>query len=64
MNQLLENPRVNATFTPTSEGGPLTVQKFPDQFTNNHGDPARVTANFTEEATAACESITCSPRAD
>jgi endonuclease/exonuclease/phosphatase family metal-dependent hydrolase len=49
MNQLLESPRVNATFAPTSEGGPLTVQKFPDQFTNNHGDPARVTSNFTQD---------------
>ncbi len=49
MNQLLQNPRVNASFTPTSEGGPLTVQKFPDQFANNHGDPARVTSNFTNE---------------
>jgi Endonuclease/Exonuclease/phosphatase family len=49
MDQLLKNPHVNASFIPTSEGGPLTEQKFPDQFTNNHGDPARVTANFTEE---------------
>jgi hypothetical protein len=30
MNQLLQNPRVDASFTPTSEGGPLTVQKFPE----------------------------------
>jgi hypothetical protein len=49
MKQLLEHPRVNASFAPTSEGGPLTVQKFPDQFVNNHGDPARVTSNFTQE---------------
>ena len=49
MNQLLQNPRVNVSFAPTSEGGPLTVRRFPDQFANNHGDPARVTSNFTAE---------------
>jgi len=49
MNQLLQSPRVNVSFTPTSEGGPLTVRKFPDQFANNHGDPAHVTSNFTAE---------------
>lgn len=49
MNQLLQSPRVNASFTPQSEGGPLTVQKFPDQFANNRGDPASVTSNFTAE---------------
>ncbi len=49
MNQLLQSPRANVSFTPTSEGGPLTVRKFPDQFVNNHGDPARVTSNFTAE---------------
>ena len=49
MQQLLEHPRVNASFTPQSEGGPLTVAKFPDQFTKNHGEPAHVTSNFTGE---------------
>jgi endonuclease/exonuclease/phosphatase family metal-dependent hydrolase len=49
MQQLLENPRVNNEFAPTSEGGPLTVKKFPDQFKENKGNPARVTSNFTEE---------------
>jgi hypothetical protein len=49
MNQLLEHPRVNASFTPTSEGGPLTVKKFPDQFLGNKGAPAHVTSNFTAE---------------
>jgi endonuclease/exonuclease/phosphatase family metal-dependent hydrolase len=49
MDQLLKNPRVNASFTPTSEGGPLTVAMFPDQFTKNRGDSARVTSNFTKE---------------
>lgn len=49
MPQLLENPRVNSAFVPTSEGGPLTVKQFPDQFKDLHGDPSRVTSNFTEE---------------
>jgi len=49
MQQLLEHPRVDASFTPKSEGGPLTVAKYPQQFTKNHGDPAHVTSNFTEE---------------
>jgi hypothetical protein len=49
MDQLLKNARVNASFTPNSEGGPLTVAKFPDQFTKNRGDPAHVTSNFTKE---------------
>jgi hypothetical protein len=49
MQQLLENPRVNGEFAPTSEGGPLTVKKFPHQFKESKGDPARVTSNFTEE---------------
>ena len=49
MPQLLESPRVDAAFTPASEGGPLIVKQFPDQFRHYHGDPARVTSNFTEE---------------
>lgn len=49
MPQLLQHPRVNASFIPTSEGGPATVQKHADQFANYHGNPAHVTANFTKE---------------
>jgi endonuclease/exonuclease/phosphatase family metal-dependent hydrolase len=49
MPQLLEHPRVNASFIPTSAGGPITAKKFEDQFANYHGDPTRFTANFTEE---------------
>jgi hypothetical protein len=49
MEQLLKHPRVNAAFTPTSKGGPLTVKEFPDQFAGNRGDPAHVTSNFTAE---------------
>jgi 3-phytase/alkaline phosphatase D len=49
MDQLLKSPRVNASFVPTSDGGPLIVKELPDQFTNRRGDPARFTANFTKE---------------
>ncbi len=50
MPQLLQHPRVNASFIPTSAGGPLTANKFPNQFTHYHGDPSRFTANFTDES--------------
>jgi hypothetical protein len=49
MEQLLKSPRVNASFTPTSEGGPITVEQHKEQFKNNHGSPDQVTSNFTEE---------------
>jgi 3-phytase/alkaline phosphatase D len=49
MDQLLKSPRVNASFIPTSEGGPHVVKANPDQFTKHHGDPTRVTADFTPE---------------
>ncbi|MCC7476501.1 MAG: endonuclease/exonuclease/phosphatase family protein [Pirellulales bacterium] len=49
MPQLLEHPRVNAAFTPTSKGGPLIAKQFPNQFTKSRGNPAHVTANFTQE---------------
>ncbi len=49
MDQLLHNPRVNASFIPTSKGGPLVVEQHPDQFVEHHGDPTRVTADFTGE---------------
>lgn len=49
MQQLLDHPRVDASFMPKSEGGPLTVAKFPGQFTKNRGEPAQVTSNFTQE---------------
>jgi endonuclease/exonuclease/phosphatase family metal-dependent hydrolase len=47
--QLLRHPRVEASFTPASRGGPLAVTHFPDQHVTHHGDPAHVTANFTAE---------------
>jgi endonuclease/exonuclease/phosphatase family metal-dependent hydrolase len=47
--QLLEHPRVGASFTPTSRGGPLTVTQFPDQHVTHRGNPAHVTSNFTAE---------------
>jgi endonuclease/exonuclease/phosphatase family metal-dependent hydrolase len=49
MDQLLKSPRVNASFIPTSEGGPLVVKEHSDQFKKHHGDPTRVTADFTPE---------------
>lgn len=49
MNLLLNHPRVNASFTPTSSGGPLTVRQHADQHTGHRGDPAHVTSNFTAE---------------
>ncbi len=49
MDQLLNHPRVNASFTPTSIGGPLTVKKFADQHVDHRGDPRHVTSNFTAE---------------
>jgi endonuclease/exonuclease/phosphatase family metal-dependent hydrolase len=49
MDQLLKHPRVNASFIPTSEGGPRTIKENADQFVKHHGDPARVTADFTPE---------------
>jgi hypothetical protein len=47
MNLLLEHPRVNATFTPSSTGGALTVKQFADQHAGHRGDPSHVTSNFT-----------------
>jgi endonuclease/exonuclease/phosphatase family metal-dependent hydrolase len=49
MNQLLAHPRVNASFIPTSKGGPLAVKQNADQHVGHRGDPAHVTSNFTAE---------------
>lgn len=49
MDQLLKNPLVDASVTPTSKGGPLVITKHADQFTRHHGDPSHVTADFTPE---------------
>jgi hypothetical protein len=49
MNQLLKHPRVDASFSPTSKGGPLTVRQHADQHVGHRGDPAHVTSNFTAE---------------
>jgi Endonuclease/Exonuclease/phosphatase family len=49
MDQLLKSPRVDATFTPTSEGGALTVAEHAVQHDGHRGDPAHVTSNFTAE---------------
>jgi endonuclease/exonuclease/phosphatase family metal-dependent hydrolase len=49
IEQLLANPRIDASFTPTSQGGPHAIRQFPDQHTRNQGNPSHVTANFTGE---------------
>jgi endonuclease/exonuclease/phosphatase family metal-dependent hydrolase len=49
MDQLLKHSRVNATFVPTSAGGPLVVAKFADQNARHRGDPTHVTSDFTHE---------------
>jgi hypothetical protein len=49
MDQLLKHPRVNASFTPTSAGGKLTVNQHAEQHRGHHGDPSHVTSNFTAE---------------
>ena len=47
MDQLLKHPRINASFAPSSTGGPLTVKQHADQHAGHRGDPAHVTSNFT-----------------
>lgn len=47
MDQLLDHPRVNSTFTPKSEGGALTVKQHPGQHAKHRGDPTHVTSDFT-----------------
>jgi endonuclease/exonuclease/phosphatase family metal-dependent hydrolase len=49
MDQLLKHSRVDASFIPTSRGGPLTIKRFPDQHVGHRGDPSHVTSNFTGE---------------
>jgi hypothetical protein len=49
MNQVLKHPGVDASFIPTSQGGPLTVNEHADQHVGHRGDPAHVTSNFTAE---------------
>lgn len=49
MDQLLKHPRVNASFTPGSKGGPMAVTDHIDQHQGHRGDPAYVTADFTAE---------------
>jgi endonuclease/exonuclease/phosphatase family metal-dependent hydrolase len=49
MDQLLKHARVDATFTPASAGGPITVKQHANQHIGHRGDPAHVTSNFTAE---------------
>jgi endonuclease/exonuclease/phosphatase family metal-dependent hydrolase len=48
MKQLLNHPRVNASFTPTSEGGKLATERKLDPQTAGRGDPAHDTSDFGE----------------
>ena len=49
MQQLLEHPRVNSDFTPSSAGGELVARQFADQNAGHRGNPAHTTSNFTGE---------------
>jgi endonuclease/exonuclease/phosphatase family metal-dependent hydrolase len=49
MDLLLKHPRVDASFAPTSAGGPLTVGEHANQHVGQRGNSAHVTANFTAE---------------
>jgi endonuclease/exonuclease/phosphatase family metal-dependent hydrolase len=46
MQQLLDSPRVNNTFTPTSEGGKLATERKTNSNSVGRGDPAQDTSNF------------------
>jgi len=46
MQQLLENPRVNSDFTPTSAGAKLATESRHDSNAIGKGDPAHDTSNF------------------
>ena len=46
MEQLLDHPRVNASFTPTSEGGKLATEQKLTPKRWDRGDPAHDTSNF------------------
>ena len=50
IRQLLDNPRVNASVTPTSPGGPQQSQLQGGANTTHQGDPAHDTADFADGA--------------
>ena len=50
IRQLLDNPRVNASVTPTSPGGPQQSQLQGGANTTHQGDPANDTADFADGA--------------
>jgi len=52
MDQLLKHPRVESSFTPSSEGGRLAAQHGAELNSKQQGDPAQDTANFGEEGVA------------
>jgi len=49
MDQLLKSQRIDASYIPASEGGPLVVKQHAEQFAKHKGDPSHVTADFTPE---------------
>lgn len=49
MDQLLNHPRVNNSFTPSSAGGPLSSAEQAELNPNQRGDPAHDTSNFGGE---------------
>jgi 3-phytase len=50
VRQLLDNPRVNTSVTPTSPGGPQQAQLQGGANTTHQGDPANDTADFADGA--------------
>jgi 3-phytase/alkaline phosphatase D len=46
MDQLLNHPRVNATFSPASEGGKLATERKPLRTPTDRGNPSHDTSNF------------------
>jgi hypothetical protein len=46
VSQLLTHPRINSSFTPTSEGGKLATQRKKKPNAAGRGDPSHDTSNF------------------
>jgi endonuclease/exonuclease/phosphatase family metal-dependent hydrolase len=49
MNQLLKSPMIDATFVPTSTGGPIAVKANGEQNAGRRGEPSFVTSDFGGE---------------
>jgi hypothetical protein len=46
VNQLLKHPRIDASFTPASEGGKLATHRKKNPKAAGRGDPTHDTSNF------------------